>query len=184
MKEIVKENNINLKIGQLILYRNRLFYIYKVNSKFVRAFVISNKSNNYIIIKDKKYYTNFVLVKIFNKNLIKYTYKIILSSTLKEINYNQEIYNDIIKKSEENIDNYQPMSIINNINTNKEYLIISKKGKILEIVNINDISDLCYFELDIKNNPFKYSHKLTKEEYNIFLNRINEIKKLVEKILI
>lgn len=184
------------RVGMIILYKGLLYYIYKVSDNFIRGYLISNNNiyKHSIIIENKKYYTNFSISKLIYKQLSVRGYKIMGYANNDEIEYNKKSYN--IKDNsniEDNLDrdvlfnskrlsSYVPMVIIKNTINKKYYLIIDKKDNILEIVDINNISDLIYFELDINNNPFKYCRVLSKDEFDNYLNKINEIKKLVENI--
>lgn len=71
------------------------------------------------------------------------------------------------------------MTILINENNNEYYLIISKDNNIIELVNINDLGDTFYFELESDGCPFKYYRILSKEEFDIYLSKIKELKDMV-----
>ena len=60
-------------------------------------------------------------------------------------------------------------------------MIISRNDNVIEIVNINinEISDMYFFELEENNCPFKYYRVLSKQEYDIYLKKVNELKDMV-----
>ena len=76
---------------------------------------------------------------------------------------------------------FLPMMIIRNTNNQKYYLIISKEENVLELVNINNLSDAFYYEYD-NDCPFEYYRILSKDEYDIYLKKINDIKDLVASL--
>ena len=67
------------------------------------------------------------------------------------------------------------MTILKNENSEKYYLIINREGNIIEVVNINNMGDTFYFELE-NVCPFKYYRMLSKEEYDIYLKKIQDLK--------
>ncbi len=70
------------------------------------------------------------------------------------------------------------MTILQNENNQNLYLIISREENIVEMVNMNNIGDIFYFELE-EHCPFKYYRVLSKEEYEIYLKKIQDLKDMV-----
>ena len=58
------------------------------------------------------------------------------------------------------------------------YLIIDMDDNVIELVNINDIGDTFYFELEKKYCPFEYYRVMAKEEYNMYLKKIKDLKEM------
>ena len=67
--------------------------------------------------------------------------------------------------------NYTATETIYAINNGNYYLIIDRNDNVIELVNINDIGDTFYFELEKKYCPFEYYRVMSKEEYNISFQR-------------
>ena len=58
------------------------------------------------------------------------------------------------------------------------YLIIDRNDNVIELVNINDIGDTFYFELEKNHCPFEYYRVMSKEEFNMYLKKIKDLKEM------
>ena len=92
---------------------------------------------------------------------------------------NKKLFDSAQLSRQRDISYFVPMTIIQNVNNKKYYLIISRNDNVIEIVNINEISDMYFFELEENNCPFKYYRVFSKQEYDIYLKKINELKDMV-----
>lgn len=72
------------------------------------------------------------------------------------------------------------MVIAQNENNQQYYLIISRNENTIEVDNINDLGDSFYFELEKASCPFQYYRILSKEEYDKYLDKIQQSKDMVE----
>ena len=79
---------------------------------------------------------------------------------------------------EKDIDDFVPMVILKDLNNGNYYLIIDRNDNVIELVNINDIGDTFYFELEKKYCPFEYYRVMSKEEYNMYLKKIKDLKEM------
>lgn len=70
------------------------------------------------------------------------------------------------------------MVILKNKNNGMYYLILSKNNNIIEVVNINDNRDYFYFKLDEEACPFIYYRIISVEEFEIYKNKIQDIKNI------
>lgn len=129
---------------------------------------------------------------VINKELLNNGYKVRRCASSEEIDYNSSVAILPVKMREDarrklssnsklqvrTIDDFVPMTIIKNENTNKFYLVVSRDKNIVELVNINNMADAFYFELESETCPFKYYRILSKEEYNIYLSKLKELKEI------
>ena len=84
----------------------------------------------------------------------------------------------IIRLEQKDIDDLVPMVILKDLNNGNYYLIIDRNDNVIELVNINDIGDTFYFELEKKYCPFEYYRVMSKEEYNMYLKKIKDLKEM------
>ena len=176
-----------------------MYYVYNMNKDIYNVYQIysSNISKlgmGDILVKGGVYRTFFATSILKEINLEKNGYSIKRNASKEEIEYNNKIFNlpkeDRIKARKkltsrllitDDINTLVPMSIVKNENNNKYYLIIDKKDNIIEVVNINDLTDTFYFELEQDNCPFKYYRILSKEDYDRYIMKINELKETLLK---
>ena len=192
----VKSLNENiLKIGSLIEYKEKLYYIYNLDNEYIYVYRVytDNVKNSKIInikINGGIYKTSFMSVNITKESLEKNGFNVKRYADNDEINeiiesseipiQEHDLRNVVQKnKIERTIDDFVPMTILINENNNEYYLIISKDNNIIELVNINDLGDTFYFELESDGCPFKYYRILSKEEFDIYLSKIKELKDMV-----
>ncbi len=189
-----------LCIGTLINYKERMYYIYKEDEEYYYCFQIySNEVMKPkmadVIINKGIYKTFFATIVIEKEKLIANGYKIKRYASKNEIEYNKKIFHlpvdkrsierkkinkKILKPNGKDINDFVPMTILINEINNSYYLVINKKNNVIEVVNIDNISDSFYFELEQGNCPFKFYRVLGKEEYDKYLNKINELKEQVK----
>ena len=184
----------SLRVGALIEYKNNFYYVYDLNDSFIYAYLVytneikSNKLAN-ILINGGTYKTYFCKIYIEKDKFNNNGYKVRRCALDEEIEYNNKVANlpiqNRIKERKEDIlknqTEFLPMMIIRNTNNQKYYLIISKEENVLELVNINNLSDAFYYEYD-NDCPFEYYRILSKDEYDIYLKKINDIKDLVASL--
>ena len=115
-------------------------------------------------------------------------------ATEKEIVYNrtlpslskserQKIKEDTLNNlKNQTVDDFVPMSIITDKNTNENYLIISRKENEIELVNVNDFGDYFYFILEEDNCPYKFYRTLGKDEFEEYTKKIEEYKTILGMI--
>lgn len=191
----VKEHN-TLKIGAIINYKTNLYYIYDEDNENVFVYQIFPKGilepkMAYIKINTDIYRTYFATRFIKKETLKRNGYSIKKYASKEEIDYNNKMLsipkkerkrevNKLFKSfKEKNIDNFLPMTIIENEINKQYYLIIDREGNVIEIVNINDFKDKFYFELEKGKCPFNYYRILSKEEYFLYLKKIQDLKAIV-----
>ena len=75
------------------------------------------------------------------------------------------------------------MTIIYNQINKKNYLILSRENNTVELVNINDIKDYYYFELEKNNCPYEYYRIISEEEFIEYKNKVYEIKQLADILI-
>lgn len=186
-------------IGALIKYDDKMYYIYEENETIAfvyRVYPYGDKIEDFACVRVKNglYKTKFEFLEISKENFVKGRYKKRRCASDDEIVKNEEIFH--LSKRERKLENkklfdsaqlfrqrdisyFVPMTIIQNVNNKKYYLIISRNDNVIEIVNINEISDMGFFELEENNCPFKYYRVLSKQEYDIYLKKVNELKDMV-----
>lgn len=186
-------------IGALIKYDDKMYYIYEENETIAfvyRVYPYGDKIEDFACVRVKNglYKTKFEFLEISKENFVKGRYKKRRRASDDEIVKNEEIFH--LSKRERKLENkklfdsaqlfrqrdisyFVPMTIIQNVNNKKYYLIISRNDNVIEIVNINEISDMYFFELEENNCPFKYYRVLSKQEYDIYLKKVNELKDMV-----
>ena len=168
-KQQIKDNNNNVKNeiteGALVLYKNKFFYIFKINEQNFEAYSIlvneKNTKDKGLILVDGGYYYTYFQSQIISKdsNLIIRRY-----ANNKELEYNRKLNilnkNQRLKEKQQmlkkingkQIDNFLPMSIITNIITKENYLIVSRNNNVLELININNLGE--YFNFLYEENNF------------------------------
>lgn len=197
VKSIPKNENKTLRVGALIEYNDKLFYVHDINEDdIVTMYVIhtvfdKSKKMATVLIRDGTYFTLFNDAKLDKNYIIGKGFKVRRCANEYEIEYNKNNYKCSIssrKKARKNlsnnlvdryrsIDDFIPMVILKHIGNNKYYLILNRNGDIAELVNINDLGDSFCYELD-KDCPFKYYRILPKEEFDDYVKRIEELKAL------
>ena len=80
------------------------------------------------------------------------------------------------------IDNFLPMSIITNIVTKENYLIVSRNNNVLELININDLGEYFNFLYEENNFPYKFYRTLSVLEYEKYIQKIDELKNIFQII--
>ena len=186
-------------IGALIKYDDKMYYIYEENETIAfvyRVYPYGDKIEDFACVRVKNglYKTKFEFLEISKENFVKGRYKKRRRASDDEIVKNEEIFH--LSKRERKLENkklfdsaqlsrqrdtsyFVPMTIIQNVNNKKYYLIISRNDNVIEVVNINEISDMYFFELEENNCPFKYYRVFSKQEYDIYLKKVNELKDMV-----
>lgn len=194
LKLLEKRMPNSLRVGSLIDYKNRMFYVYEKSDDCVNCYEIySNEVFEEgmadILVKGGIYKTFFATVTIPIEKLDDNGYKIRRCASSEEIEYNKNIFSLPKKKrvyarrrlaniKEKNIDDFVPMVILKDLNNGNYYLIIDMDDNVIELVNINDIGDTFYFELEKKYCPFEYYRVMAKEEYNMYLKKIKDLKEM------
>lgn len=194
-----KENSKSLRIGAIIDYKDNMYYVYDEKDEEVFIYQIypngfpDSKMAN-IEVKGGTYKTYFSTKTITKEKLSESGYQIRRCASIEEIHYNDKIFHMPKKNrekqskkmlktsklsSEKDIDSFIPMTILKNENNNQYYLIINRENNTIELVNINNMGDAFYFELERENCPFKYYRILAKEEYDMYLKKIQDLKEMV-----
>ena len=184
----------SLRVGSLIDYKNRMFYVYEklddcVNCYEIYSNEVFEEGMADILVKGGIYKTFFATVTIPIEKLDDNGYKIRRCAWEEEIEYNKNIFSLPKKKrvnarrrlasiKEKNIDDLVPMVILKDLNNGNYYLIIDRNDNVIELVNINDIGDTFYFELEKNCRPFEYYRVMSKEEYNMYLKKIKDLKEM------
>ena len=190
-----------LQVGALIDYKGNMYYVAEETPAKVALYLLCRgritKTMANIVIQGGIYKTYFGTQIIRKDKLIERGVKIRRIATKEEIEYNNKVFNlpkekrqkEKLKlynasqlKEKRTIADFIPMTVVKNANNDKYYLIIDRKDNIIEVVNINNMGDSFYFELEEGNCPFKYYRILAKEEYDMYLNKIAELKKFRESI--
>lgn len=195
------KNTKRLQVGSIIDYHGQMFYIYECSGDVLSAYVVySNadfkKGMASIHVKGGIYHTFFKISRLSKRKLNLGGYKIRRHALKEEILYNQEIFKipKNVRKAKRkefyqlkgfNVmhgkEDFAPMVIIQNKNNNQYYLILDKIEDTIEIVNINRMEDRYYFELDRDANPFQYYRIMSKEEFDLYYDRVQEFKDIVAK---
>ena len=194
LKLLEKRMPNSLRVGSLIDYKNRMFYVYEKSDDCVNCYEIySNEVFEEgmadILVKGGIYKTFFATVTIPIEKLDDNGYKIRRCASSEEIEYNKNIFSLPKKKrvyarrrlaniKEKDIDDFVSMVILKDLNNGNYYLIIDRNDNVIELVNINDIGDTFYFELEKKYCPFEYYRVMSKEEYNMYLKKIKDLKEM------
>lgn len=194
LKLLEKRMPNSLRVGSLIDYKNRMFYVYEKSDDCVNCYEIySNEVFEEgmadILVKGGIYKTFFATVTIPIEKLDDNGYKIRRCAWEEEIEYNKNIFSLPKKKrvnarrrlasiKEKDKDDFVPMVILKDLNNGNYYLIIDRNDNVIELVNINDIGDTFYFELEKKYCPFEYYRVMSKEEYNMYLKKIKDLKEM------
>lgn len=194
LKLLEKRMPNSLRVGSLIDYKNRMFYVYEKSDDCVNCYEIySNEVFEEgmadILVKGGIYKTFFATVTIPIEKLDDNGYKIRRCAWEEEIEYNKTLFSLPKKKrvyarrrlaniKEKNIDDFVPMVILKDLNNGNYYLIIDMDDNVIELVNINDIGDTFYFELEKNHCPFEYYRVMAKEEYNMYLKKIKDLKEM------
>ena len=195
LKKYTENKNKLLVVGSIIDYNGNMYYVYNEDSE--KIYVYEIYFNN--VMKPKMadiqvnggiYKTYFSTKYIKKDNLKLRGYKVRRCASIEEIAYNNKIFNlpknerdkerkklssSIRSFDKKDTDYFIPMTILKNENSEKYYLIINREGNIIEVVNINNMGDTFYFELE-NVCPFKYYRMLSKEEYDIYLKKIQDLK--------
>lgn len=184
----------SLRVGSLIDYKNRMFYVYEklddcVNCYEIYSNAVFEEGMADVLVKGGIYKTFFATVTIPVEKLDDNGYKIRRCAWDEEIEYNKIIFS-LPKKKRVNarrrlanikvkdVDDFVPMVILKDLNNGNYYLIIDRDDNVIELVNINDIGDTFYFELEKKYCPFEYYRVMAKEEYNMYLKKIKDLKEM------
>lgn len=186
----------SLRVGSLIDYKNSMFYVYEKLDNCVNCYetysnAVFEEGMADILVKGGIYKTFFATVTIPIEKLDSNGYKIRRCASSEEIEYNINIFSLPKKKrvnarkmlananiKERDIDDFVPMVILKDLNNGNYYLIIDRDDNVIELVNINDIGDTFYFELEKKHCHFEYYRVMAKEEYNMYLKKIKELKEM------
>lgn len=199
IQKLNAESDKTSMIGALIKYDDKMYYIYEENETIAfvyRVYPYGDKIEDFACVRVKNglYKTKFEFLEISKENFVKGRYKKRRRASDDEIAKNEEIFH--LSKRERKLENkklfdsaqlsrqrdisyFVPMTIIQNVNNKKYYLIISRNDNVIEVVNINEISDMYFFELEENNCPFKYYRVFSKQEYDIYLKKVNELKDMV-----
>ena len=194
LKLLEKRMPNSLRVGSLIDYKNRMFYVYEklddcVNCYEIYSNEVFEEGMADILVKGGIYKTFFATVTIPIDKLDDNGYKIRRCAWEEEIEYNKNIFSLPKKKrvnarrrlasiKEKDKDDFVPMVILKDLNNGNYYLIIDRNDNVIELVNINDIGDTFYFELEKNCCPFKYYRVMSKEEYNMYLKKIKDLKEM------
>ena len=194
LKLLEKRMPNSLRVGSLIDYKNRMFYVYEklddcVNCYEIYSNEVFEEGMADILVKGGIYKTFFATVTIPIDKLDDNGYKIRRCAWEEEIEYNKNIFSLPKKKrvnarrklasiKEKDKDDFVPMVILKDLNNGNYYLIIDRNDNVIELVNINDIGDTFYFELEKKHCPFEYYRVMSKEEYNMYLKKIKDLKEM------
>lgn len=184
-KNTKPKNSPNLLVGMVIKYNKNIYYIYDIIKDYIEVYQIYNEYKNnmkYILVNDKKYYTYFQTSTIKIDNIISKNYKNLIVASGYEIFRNNKIFEKCNnnKKQKSNIDIFVPMTIIKHFNNNL-YLILSRKDNIIEVVNINNLGDSFFYELTNDNTTFTYYRVIPKDEFDIYVKKIEELKSIVSQ---
>lgn len=107
-----------------------------------------------------------------------------------EIKYNERIFQlpkkerrEMQKKKIElnllsKTDRLQPMTVVSNGNSKDEYLIVGREGNVIELVNMNHLEDSYYFEFNESPCPYHYSRIMAKEDYDVYINKMKDLKNI------
>ena len=190
-------NNVKNEIteGTLVLFKNKFFYIFKINEQSFEAYSIlvneKNTRDKGLILVDGGYYYTYFQSQIISKdsNLIIRRY-----ANNKELEYNRKLNilnkNQRLKEKQQmlkkingkQIDNFLPMSIITNIITKENYLIVSRNNNVLELININNLGEYFNFLYEENNFPYKFYRTLSVLEYEKYIQKIDELKNIFQII--
>ena len=194
-----RENGKTLRIGAIIDYKDNMYYVYDVDDTTVFVYQIYTNSVSKPKLADIQvnggiYRTFFATTDIKKDNLLINGYKIRRCAIDEEIEYNKKMFtlpkwqraterrknfNATILSGKRKIDDFVPMTILKNENNNNYYLVIGREKNVIEVVNINNMGDTFYFELEKEHCPFKYYRILSKEEYDKYLSKIKELKEMI-----
>ena len=195
LKKYTENKNKLLVVGSIIDYNENMYYVYNEDSEKIYVYeiyfnnIMKPKMAN-IQVNGGIYKTYFSTKYIKKSNLKLRGYKVRRCASIEEIAYNNKIFNlpknerdkerkklssSIRSFDKKDTDYFIPMTILKNENSEKYYLIINREENIIEVVNINNMGDTFYFELE-NVCPFKYYRMLSKEEYDIYLKKIQDLK--------
>lgn len=194
-EDILNKVNREIKIGTIIKVESEFYYIVDVLEDKYKVYRIIGSSlgkYNSVLIAEKGYYYTDLKLCYIDKNCkakirkqasdeeIKHNASLQYMSKQDRIKDKCEILKSPYLKKETILSkNLIPKTIVINTNTNKYYLILSKKDNILEIVNINEMKDYCYFEVTDDNNPFEIYRVVDDLEFDRYRKKIDEFMNLV-----
>lgn len=189
----------DLRVGEIIDYKDSMFYVYDMRDDSISLYRIfpcsySEKGMADIIVRGGIYKTFFNSAVISRRKLEKSKYVIRRCASSEEIEYNKKIFAlPKYKRSYERrklhdsrvlvecaTNCFVPMTILKNVNNNKLYLVISRENNVIEVVNINDLGDHYYVELENAGSVFSYYRVLSKKEFDMYLCKIQEFKDVVK----
>ena len=174
-KEISNLNYKDLKytidVGDIVLYSNNKYYVYDIENNYLHLYNVSIKN---ALIGSYKINYDHRLKLARNKKV----------SLLDSLNSGEiKLINEMINRryTTENFKKkylklIQPMMIFNNVKNNNNYLVISKKSNLIEIVNISNIKDYHYILLEKNNFDYQFFRVINEEEYKLFLKALNSSK--------
>ncbi len=201
-KEKLEQNkeSKSLRIGALIDYNAKMYYVYDEKEDYLYAYqVYSNDAlmyNTTSIQVKKGFYKTYFSQVVLRKDKVIENSKIRRCASREEILKNAKLLSmpkkmrieeskGMTKKAQltgqRSIEDFVPMTILKNENNQKYYLVINREGNVIEVVNINEMNDTYSFLLEEGNCPFKYYRILSKEEFDIYINKINELKEMAKK---
>lgn len=182
----------------MIEYKKLNYYIYDEKGSELFAYRVSNSNDIQpgmvgIKINNGIFWTYFAQVGFNREKLYRCGLNLKRCASEDEIEYNKKMFNsnknerkvenwksyNLIEK--EDINSFVPMVVLKNENNKNLYLVINREKNIIEVVNINDIGDSYYFELEEGNCPFKYYSVLSKEEYDKYLEKVKSLKEMVNE---
>ena len=167
-------------IGCLVKYKDKLYYIYGDEGNCYQAIILYDtslkKQMKKITIENGTYYT------FLEKQLLKRNKEFIVKRKASE----EEISANILlintkRYHKKDLLFYEPMMIVTNTLNKENYLILSRKDNIVDLVNINNLSDNYEFLIE-DNCPLRYFKSLDEEEFNKYQIKINELKQLAKDI--
>lgn len=178
------------KVGMLIRYKDKVYYVYDSGKKYFHTFLVyfgheKTKSMEMLFIKKGQFFTDFEQKQISHRA----KYKILRRASDFEIGYNAKLFamsktkrkqarqNMLSKEQgyEDKLFFFKPMLIVTYLVNKKQYVILSKKDNVLELVNINYCGDYFTYSLE-ENIPFCYYDIMNKNEFTKYVKQVEKMK--------
>ena len=168
-------------VGCLIKYQDQYYYVFEEKDNCYNVIILYNssfkKQMKKIVIEGGIYYT------LFEKQFLKKDLELAVKRKAngKEIASNLYL---ISNKHYLNIPNdnlfLEPRMIVTNTINKQNYLILNKENNIVDLININNLSDNYQFLIEENNCPLKYFKSIDELEFNEYLQKINELEQLAK----
>ncbi len=168
-------------VGCLIKFKKQYYYIFEDKDHCYNAIILYNnyfkKQMKKIIIEGGIYYT------LFEKQFLKKDLELVVKRKAND----KEIASNLYLISNKNyLNNHkddlflEPKMIVTNMINKENYLILNKENNVVDLININNLSDNYQFLIEENNCPLKYFKSIDDLEFDKYKQKINELEQLAK----